>query len=98
MANVYREFPALDGVPAYMMARLILEARLSPKDVQIAASRLIWANGLCGHRRGCGDGQERRVRASEDGDCAENDARVAVDQRRDDRGEIKMGRIKPFGA
>lgn len=43
MANVYREFPALDGVPAYMMARLILEARLSPKDVQIAASRLIWA-------------------------------------------------------
>ena len=43
MANVYREFPALDGVLAYMMARLILEARLSPKDVQIAASRLIWS-------------------------------------------------------
>lgn len=43
MANVYREFPALDGVPAYMMARLILEARLSPNDVQIAASRLIWS-------------------------------------------------------
>ena len=43
MAGVYREFPALDGVPAYMMARLILEARLSPKDVQIAASRLIWS-------------------------------------------------------
>ena len=43
MASVYREFPALDGVPAYMMARLILEARLSPRDVQIAASRLIWA-------------------------------------------------------
>ena len=43
MVNVYREFPALDGVPAYMMARLILEARLSPKDVQIAASRLIWS-------------------------------------------------------
>ena len=43
MANVYREFPALGGVPAYMMARLILEARLSPRDVQIAASRLIWA-------------------------------------------------------
>lgn len=40
---MYREFPALDGVPAYMMARLILEARLSPKDVQIAASRLIWS-------------------------------------------------------
>ena len=45
MASVYREFPALDGVPAYMMARLILEARLSPKDVQIAASRLIWSMG-----------------------------------------------------
>lgn len=43
MASVYTEFPALGGVPAYMMARLILEARLSPKDVQIAASRLIWA-------------------------------------------------------
>ena len=43
MANVYLEFPALDGVPAYMMARLILEARLSPRDVQIAASRLIWS-------------------------------------------------------
>lgn len=43
MASVYREFPALDGVPAYMMARLIIEARLSPKDVQIAASRLIWS-------------------------------------------------------
>ena len=43
MAKVYREFPALDGVPAYMMARLIIEARLSPKDVQIAASRLIWS-------------------------------------------------------
>lgn len=43
MAGVYREFPALDGVPAYMMARLIIEARLSPKDVQIAASRLIWS-------------------------------------------------------
>ena len=46
MASVYREFPALDGVPAYMMARLILEARLSPRDVQIAASRLIWAVGM----------------------------------------------------
>lgn len=43
MASVYTEFPALDGVPAYMMARLILEARLSPRDVQIAASRLIWS-------------------------------------------------------
>lgn len=43
MAGIYKEFPALDGVPASMMARLILEARLSPRDVQIAASRLIWA-------------------------------------------------------
>lgn len=43
MASVYTEFPALGGVPAYMMARLILEARLSPRDVQIAASRLIWS-------------------------------------------------------
>lgn len=40
--NVYREFPELDGVPACMMARLIVEARLSPKDVQIASCRLIW--------------------------------------------------------
>ena len=43
MASVYTEFPALGGVPAYMMARLIIEARLSPRDVQIAASRLIWS-------------------------------------------------------
>ena len=42
MASVYKEIPGLAGVPAYMMARLILESRLSPRDVQIAASRLIW--------------------------------------------------------
>lgn len=41
-SNLYTEFPDLDGVPGYMMARLIIEARLSPHDVQIAASRLIW--------------------------------------------------------
>lgn len=40
--NVYREFPTLKDVPGYMMARLILEARLSPKDVQIATARLMW--------------------------------------------------------
>lgn len=41
-SNLYMEFPDLKNVPGYMMARLILEARLSPHDVQIAASRLIW--------------------------------------------------------
>lgn len=43
MASVYTEFPALDGVPAFLMTRLILESRLSPRDVQIAAARLVWA-------------------------------------------------------
>ena len=36
MSGVYREHPELGGVPAYMIARLILEARLSPRDVQLA--------------------------------------------------------------
>lgn len=40
--TVYNEFPELEGVPAYMMARAILEARLPPKDVQIASGRLMW--------------------------------------------------------
>lgn len=41
--NVYKEFPQLQHVPGYMMARLILEARLAPKDVQIASARLVWS-------------------------------------------------------
>lgn len=41
--SVYRELPELDGIPAYMLSRLILEARLAPKDVQIASCRLIWS-------------------------------------------------------
>lgn len=41
-SNLYTEYPQLDGAPGALMARLILEARLSPRDVQIAASRLIW--------------------------------------------------------
>lgn len=40
--TLYDEFPQFDGVTASTMSRLILEARLSPTDVQIAASRLIW--------------------------------------------------------
>ena len=43
MASVYTEFPDLQAVPAFMMARLIIESRLSPRDVQIAASRLMWS-------------------------------------------------------
>lgn len=41
-SNLYREFPQFDGVSTSVMSRLILEARLSPSDVQIAASRLLW--------------------------------------------------------
>ena len=41
-STLYREFPQLDGVTSSTMCRLILEARLSPTDVQIAASRLVW--------------------------------------------------------
>lgn len=40
--NLYDEYPQFDGVSASCMSRLILEARLSPTDVQIAASRLVW--------------------------------------------------------
>ena len=39
---VYDEYPQLDGLTASGMSRLILEARLSPTDVHIAASRLVW--------------------------------------------------------
>lgn len=41
-STLYREFPQFDGVNSSTMCRLILEARLSPADVQIAASRLVW--------------------------------------------------------
>ena len=41
-STLYREFPQFDGVNLSTMCRLILEARLSPTDVQIAASRLVW--------------------------------------------------------
>lgn len=40
--TLYEEFPQFDGITASAMSRLILEARLAPTDVQIAASRLIW--------------------------------------------------------
>lgn len=40
--TLYEEFPQFDGLTASAMSRLILEARLAPTDVQIAASRLIW--------------------------------------------------------
>ena len=41
-STLYREFPQFNGVNSSTMCRLILEARLSPTDVQIAASRLVW--------------------------------------------------------
>lgn len=41
-STLYNEFPQFDGVPSSTLCRLILEARLSPTDVQIAASRLVW--------------------------------------------------------
>ncbi len=39
---MYNEYPQFDGITSSGMSRLILEARLSPTDVQIAASRLMW--------------------------------------------------------
>lgn len=39
---VYDEYPQFDGVPSSIMTYVILEARLSPTDVQIATSRLVW--------------------------------------------------------
>ena len=41
-STLYKEFPQFDGISSSTMCRLILEARLSPSDVQIAASRLVW--------------------------------------------------------
>lgn len=38
----YEEYPQFDGISSSCMSRLIIEARLSPIDVQIAASRLVW--------------------------------------------------------
>lgn len=39
----YEEYPQFDGISSSCMSRLIIEARLSPMDVQIAASRLVWS-------------------------------------------------------
>lgn len=39
----YDEYPQFDGITSSVMSRLIIEARLSPTDVQIAASRLVWS-------------------------------------------------------
>ncbi len=38
----YDEYPQFDGVTSSVMSRLIIEARLAPSDVHIAASRLVW--------------------------------------------------------
>lgn len=40
--TLYEEYPQFDGVSSSVMSRLIIEARLAPVDVQIAASRLVW--------------------------------------------------------
>lgn len=39
---LYSEYPQFDGITSSVMSRLIIEARLSPIDVQIAAGRLVW--------------------------------------------------------
>lgn len=40
--NMYDEYPQFDGLSSSEMSRLIIEARLSRTDIQIAASRLVW--------------------------------------------------------
>lgn len=40
--TLYDEYPQFDGISSSCMSRLIIEARLAPTDVQIAASRLVW--------------------------------------------------------
>ena len=42
MKDAYDDFPQFDGVSSSLMCRMILEARLKPADVQIAAQRLVW--------------------------------------------------------
>ena len=38
----YDEYPQFDGLSSSEMLHLIIEARLSRTDIQIAASRLVW--------------------------------------------------------
>lgn len=38
----YDEYPQFDGLSSSEMLHLIIEARLSRMDIQIAASRLVW--------------------------------------------------------
>ena len=40
--SAYDEYPQFDGLSSSEMLRLIIEARLSRTDIQIAASRLVW--------------------------------------------------------
>lgn len=40
---MYDEYPQFDGLSSSVMSRLIIEARLSPTDVHIAACRLVWS-------------------------------------------------------
>ncbi len=40
--TLYGEYPQFVGLTGGELARAILEARLSPTDVQISTSRLIW--------------------------------------------------------
>lgn len=40
--GLYDEYHEFDGLSGSAVSRLIIEARLAPIDVQIAASRLVW--------------------------------------------------------
>ena len=40
--TLYGKYPQFDGLTGGELARAILEAQLSPTDVQISTSRLIW--------------------------------------------------------
>lgn len=40
--SAYDEYPQFDSLSSSEMLRLIIEARLSRTDIQIAASRLVW--------------------------------------------------------
>lgn len=61
--TLYGEFPQFDGLTGGELARAILEARLSPTDVQISTSRLIW--GMEYADIGAAVGMDMMARAAE---------------------------------
>ena len=67
----YDEYPQFDGLSSSEMLRLIIEARLSRTDIQIAASRLVWgmeyADIGAAVGKGCRDDQSVQIKKAAQG-------------------------------